>query len=480
MHIPNRASRTAHIFETSILTFQAAITLTLHAETGVLPRLLLLLQTLLAVYNFPATRSRCASLRRTTDKIGLACGVALPLSLLPAFPTDGAVFLLTVATTTLVCAWKGSVSAMTERVGILCSTVVVLSWMEEWGVGVVAVLVPLVQRRFIGALPKCFTVAEGALVAGGVCGVIAAGIGRMVEGRIERCAMGREGLNGMMLTGLIGGVLAGVVGVGDVVRGRRGGGWRRLGVVVVGIVVPTYGFGWKFGVGCEPLGWVWRYVAGDLKRIGVFGWWMGVVGVVLGLGGIVGEVGVSDVVVRKGYHLAAMGIFGVGVVVDEGLTGFAAAVGMAGLVLMEMGRVCGVRWVERMVHEVGGKLVDEKDRGLIKVTHVYLLVGCGIGIWMGWGSGVGIVTVCVLDSMAAVGGKMFGKRKWFGRGRSVEGSIFGVICGVVMGRVWGELEGWMGWRRMIVGCVMAGCIEATTGQIDNLVLPLVSAAVMRM
>lgn len=480
MHIPNRSSRTAHIFETSLLTFQAAVTLALHPEFGLLPRLLLLLQTLLAVHNFPLTRSKCASLRRTTDKIGLGCGVALPLSLLPAFPTDGAVFLLTVATTTLVCAWRGSVSATTERIGVLCSIVVVLSCMEHWGVAVVAVFVPAVQRRFIGALPKCFTVAEGAIVAGGACGVVAMGMRRIFDGRVEGCDMGEEGLKGMMITGLVGGVLAGVVGVGDVVRRRKGGGWRRLGVVIGGIVVPTYGFGWGFGAGCEPFGWVWKYLMGNWKRVGLFGWWMGVVGIVLGLGGILGEVGVNDVVVRKGYHLAAMGIFGAGVAVDEGLTGFAAAVGVAGLVLMEMGRVCGVGWVERMVHEVGGKLVDEKDRGLVKVTHVYLLVGCGMGLWMGWGSGVGIVTVCVLDSMAAVGGKMFGKVEWFGRGRTVEGSLFGVVCGVMMGRVWGELEGWVGWKRMVWACVMAGGVEATTGQIDNLVLPLVCAAVMRM
>lgn len=485
MHTPNRSSRAAHILETSLLTLQAALTLALHPETGFLPLLLLFLQTVLAIHSFPLTRSKCASLRRCADKIGLACGVALPLALLPALPPDGMVFVLTIATTTVVCGWRGGVSAMTERIGVVCSAVVVLSWMEGWGIGVVAVLVPVVQRRFIGALPKCFTVAEGALVAGGVCGVVGVGMRRVIEraGGGGGCEMGEEGLVGLTVTGLVGVVLAGVVGVGDVVRRRKGGGWRRLRVVVGGVMLPTYVYGWLFGVGCEPVGWVWRYLMGGWGRIGLFGWWMGIVGVVLGLGGILGEVGVSDVVVRKGYHFAAMGIFGVGVVVDEGLTGFAAAVGVSGLVLMEMGRVCGVEWVERVVHEIGGKLVDEKDRGLVKVTHVYLLMGCGMGLWLGWGCGVGIVTICVLDSMAAVGGKMFGRVGWFGRGRTVEGSVCGMVCGILAGRIWAQVEmgrwGWGGWRRVVWGCLMAGGLEATTGQIDNLVLPLVYAAAVK-
>lgn len=355
---------------------------------------------------------------------------------------------------------------------------------------VLAALVPIVQGALVNACERCFTAAESGIAAASICGVVAMAVREVGHFRfgagIDTDEAGE--LRGMTVAALVGCVLAGVIGVGDAVRVPTGGVRRRVVAVMVGVVAPTYGFASVFGAGCEPVGWVVRYVLRKAERMWAMGLWVVVAGA--SLVGMQGpeQAGVAETVARKMYHGAALLIFGGGASLDRELTGLAGAVGLGMLVLMEMGRICGVGRVERFVHEIGGKLVDEKDRGAVKLTHIYLLAGCAGPIWVeavggavadGFAAG-GLVTTCVLDAVAAAAGRRWGRVRWAGgRGRTVEGSACGLVAALAFARMWGGVGGaWPGWAPVGAACVVAAALEAVTAQIDNLVLPMAYCAVV--
>lgn len=501
MHLPNRRSPSAHQAELILLSLTSLTTLLPHRhETGLLPLSLFALTLLLALHKGPnLTKARTARLRRCADPLGLACGALLPLALVPALPDRATSFALCACVTTLLCVFKGGVGKWTARTGVLCCLVVATCCVDAAGRAfkdVVVILlcacIPLVQWGLVYGCWKCFTVCESVLVACAMCGVVCMALMEVLGyGYGAGCRTSEvRAVYGISVSGLVGCVLGGVIGVGDALRCREGGMSRRVAVVLIGVVLPTYVFAWVFGVGCEPFGWVFWYVLASWKRLLAMGVWIFVGGGSVWYGMKHSSWGVSDVLARKVYHVAGVVIFGGGILLDEGLMAVAGCVGLGLLVLMEMGRICGVGRVERFVHEIGGKLVDEKDRGVVKVTHLYLLVGCAFGVWvrvLGGGSGAGkgfagggLVATGVLDGVAAAVGRRWGRRRWRGGGgRSVEGSIAGMMAGIMFGRVWGWATGdWVGWRCTWVACGLTAGVEAATAQIDNAVLPLVYCALV--
>lgn len=243
------------------------------------------------------------------------------------------------------------------------------------------------------------------------------------------------------------------------------------GVMVVG---GTYVMAGRM-LHVEPVGWVVDMV----RRRGmsaVVVWWFGCV-VAAAAVCVPEKGGGGRAVARKYYHVVALAIFGIGVQRDVAVTGLAAGGGLGLLVGGEIGRtgVAG-ETVRRKVDAVAKRLVDERDGGALVVTHVYLLMGCAVGMWV-WAredvAKAGVVGVCVLDSVAAAVGKRCGRTEWVrGGGRTVEGSIGGMVAATVALRVWGG----MSWAVAVVASMAGGAVEATTDQIDNLVVPMTMCA----
>lgn len=475
MHPQALASRQAHVVEGLLLTMVATRSL-ISSPSPIAVSVLIF--HLFVLFYLPSQNFKSQSLRRTTDNVGLSVGTILPLGLLRVLPSTASPFLLCTAMVTLTCGCYRTVSSRTERLSIILCVIVWL--MASNGVvwTITCMMIPLLHKQMIFALRRTFTIAEAAWVGCGLAG----GMGIAIENGLRgwgTCIRDEETIGRMTVAGIFGAVLTMLVGVGDVAINRKASIGHRGKVLLGGVIGPTYMYGWIFGAGCEPISWTVRYISDDVRRIGTLGIWMIMTGGVVWGGGRWSEMGWSLTMLRKGYHVILIGIVGVGMKWAEGLTGLGLAVGVAGLGILEIGRVCGIGAVERCVEQVGGRLVDEKDRGLVKMTAVYLVVGCAVGVWAGWGSMAGVVAGGFVDGLAAIGGKWFGWKKWGWNEKSIGGTICGIVGGTIGGWIWGliiDREEWRIWENVSAVLIVGG-VEASTRQIDNLILPLVYGAV---
>jgi len=164
--------------------------------------------------------------------------------------------------------------------------------------------------------------------------------------------------------------------------------------------------------------------------------------------------------------------------------------------------------------------VDGRDlRGPVVVSHIFLLVGCAIPVWLslagvertggeddgawgGWDVGTrdvsmlaGVVCVGMGDAAASLIGRRYGRRKWpWAGGKSLEGSLafaVAVTIGLVFGKIW-LVIGWSGLGTRDVWCAVvwmgkaalcavgASLNEAVlTGGNDNVVVPVVLWVLVR-
>ncbi|XP_074650934.1 dolichol kinase-like isoform X1 [Tubulanus polymorphus] len=191
--------------------------------------------------------------------------------------------------------------------------------------------------------------------------------------------------------------------------------------------------------------------------------------------------------VRKYFHLAAVLIFIPGLIVDPELLLFASGAALAILVLLEFIRFLRIRPLGEILNNAFRIFLDEKDQGSLIVTHIYLLVGCTLPLWLYpyslniqygcmllWFAG--ILSVGVGDTAASVIGSMCGRHKWPDGHKSMEGTLAAIMaqslfCFVIS--MFGILPEFShNCIMMLVVIVLTSLLEAFTTQIDNLILPL--------
>ncbi|KAF2353008.1 hypothetical protein FHG87_016237 [Trinorchestia longiramus] len=242
-------------------------------------------------------------------------------------------------------------------------------------------------------------------------------------------------------------------------------------------------------------------------------------------------------VVRKVYHVLAVAVCVAGVVVDASFLRLASVGASIACLLMEVVRTLDVPLVSTALTSAFSNFLDEKDRsGKLILSPVYLLVGLSLPLWLlplpipycvpcprpsfSCPSGdsvaeskipdsdpssdsipenmesfspfirptkialcqlAGVLAVGIGDTFASICGTRYGKHKYPGSKKSLEGSACGVgsqlvvvvvlvVCGVV--EVGSEALVW--WWGVFATIWVASVVEAFTNQVDNLALPLVT------
>lgn len=197
----------------------------------------------------------------------------------------------------------------------------------------------------------------------------------------------------------------------------------------------------------------------------------------------------ARVVGRKAYHLLAVALFFPALVATPFLLAAASAVALALFLAIEAVRAAGVPPGGTLTRAMGG-LLDDRDAGAVVTTHMTLLVGCVLPLWLrlpppprAGVAVVGLAAVGVGDAVAAVVGVRWGHHRWAaGTARSVEGSAAGWAAAFGLCALWVGIHAGGGGREggqwatvadlsrwaAVLGWVSA--LEAVTGQIDNLVL----------
>ena len=189
---------------------------------------------------------------------------------------------------------------------------------------------------------------------------------------------------------------------------------------------------------------------------------------------------------------------------------------LASFLLLDVFRASQLPPISRPLTHFIAPYTDGRDhRGPVIISHIFLLVGCAIPLWLsladmprvgtppwkGWDVAFrdvsmvsGVVCVGMGDAAASLIGRRFGRLKWFwGGGKSLEGSFafaVSVAVGLFLARLWLSIGGWptespsrwgeseASWISILLKVVFAaGGASATeavlTGGNDNVIVPVV-------
>ncbi|KAI4236193.1 MAG: hypothetical protein LQ349_002696 [Xanthoria aureola] len=211
---------------------------------------------------------------------------------------------------------------------------------------------------------------------------------------------------------------------------------------------------------------------------------------------------------RKVFHGMMVVMFLPTIFVDPTFVALALALVLAIFLLLDLFRASQLPPLSRPLTHFLAPYVDGRDhRGPVIVSHIFLLIGCSIPLWLslasvkrstelpwpGWevprrdlSMISGVVCVGMGDAAASLIGRRYGRRRWcWSGGKSLEGSAAfaaAVTLGLGLARVWQLYGGWDGdngdgWAlffcKVMVAASGASVTEAVlTGGNDNVVVPI--------
>lgn len=186
---------------------------------------------------------------------------------------------------------------------------------------------------------------------------------------------------------------------------------------------------------------------------------------------------------RKAFHLIAILLFVPSLVMDSGLLGIALSIALCAFLAIEIVRISNINGVSNHINSFLGQFIDARDQGTFIVTHITLLLGLALPIWLSqpWvhkGSiapYAGIIATGVGDAAASIAGTFYGKTK-IARDtkKTIEGTAASVgamiLCWMVLAGISSKVVTGLGW--IVVASVISSTLEAATDQFDNLFISL--------
>lgn len=406
----------------------------------------------------PAPQKRTRPFRDSPH--GAAVGALLPLALLPVAPSIYEGVLIGTSTATL-----GLTLPLRAPFGPLLAAVIT-PFLCDCSKPFAAAAVPLLAAAVVAAAPYSFSAAEAALTA---CGAV--------------CAFTSAYAAVAPAPTTAAGVAAALAGAVALLAARGVGRFRAAAALALGAVVPAYTFAWMYALRAEPVQWTIAHVVGSpTRRALVAAWTCALAACATAPARWASRAG--RVEARKLYHVLITALFAPALALDAKFLGFACAGALGALLAGEVVRAARLPGASAL-DALAAPLLDARDGGAVVVTHLYLLVGCAAPVWLAPRCGVraagGLVTVGVLDAVAAVAGRRVGRTRWpRGAGRTLEGSAAGVVAGIVFCVPFAAACALRPAREFgvaVVAAAASGLLEAHSTQIDNLVLPLYFVAV---
>lgn len=212
---------------------------------------------------------------------------------------------------------------------------------------------------------------------------------------------------------------------------------------------------------------------------------------------------------RKVFHGMMVVMFLPSILIDPPFAALALILVLAIFLLLDLFRASQLPPLSRPLTHFLAPYVDGRDhRGPVIVSHIFLLIGCAIPLWLslaavprtgtspweGWdvptrdlGMISGVVCVGMGDAAASLIGRRFGCRRWcWSGGKSLEGSLafaVAVVLGLSAAKLWLHATGWIcegadRWgvtlAKAAIAATGASLTEAVlTGGNDNVIVPVV-------
>ncbi|KAM8934787.1 dolichol kinase [Pelodytes ibericus] len=343
-------------------------------------------------------------------------------------------------------------------------------------------------------LPRCFTPGEALLVLGGLS---------LVLNQLIKRSIGATGGRGdpadyLLLVTLVALVLLGII-FSTLFFFMDSHTWTSslffymmTAVLGLGIFVPWL----QFLIKRHPIFWLFEFLVETSTRLYLLSLWV----LLLGFACAVvlyqntkrstesKKLQVSTVT-RKYFHFLAVATYIPGLIYDRQLLYVATVACLAVFVLLEFVRYFRIKPLGQTLRNLLSLFLDERDSGPLILTHIYLLLGMSLPVWLfprfcaASLSGpstllpyCGVLAVGVGDTIASIGGSTFGELKWPGTKKTFEGttmSVFAQIIAVALILIFDSSVNMNSGYVWILGSLtLVSLLEAFTTQIDNLILPL--------
>ncbi len=197
---------------------------------------------------------------------------------------------------------------------------------------------------------------------------------------------------------------------------------------------------------------------------------------------------VPNTIHRKSFHLLALVLFVPSLVLDPGLLAPALAVACVGFLVLEILRIGNIRlYLDDHIYSFMASFIDERDEGNVYMTHITLLLGLAVPIWLSTPyidrendtyalllSFAGIVATGVGDAMASTVGTLFGTIRIATTTRkTLQGTCASIVSMLIC---WylaetyilhGVQLTWMDWMWLGSMTTASALFESTTDQFDN-------------
>ncbi|XP_077353248.1 dolichol kinase [Festucalex cinctus] len=344
-------------------------------------------------------------------------------------------------------------------------------------------------------LPRCFTPGEALLVVGGV----SLAVNQLVKRSLSWDGAGGGGdpVHYLLPVLVSGSLLLGVI-FALLFRFMESETWASslffhtmTAVLGLGVLAPWL----SLFIGRHPITWLWDLVTSSRRRLALVAYWAALC---VAAAGVVlhqnrrrragSKKHRASTAVRKYFHVIAVATFAPGLLYERRLLHAASAVCLAVFLFLEYVRYFRIKPLGRPLRQLLTLFLDERDSGPLVLTHVYLLVGVALPVWLlpaacapakgagGLAPYAGVLAVGVGDAAAAALGSALGRIRWPGTKKTVEGtaaSVLAQVAGVaalLAADAGVDLDG--AHARVLGSVALVAALEAYTSQIDNLLLPL--------
>ncbi|KPP78762.1 dolichol kinase-like [Scleropages formosus] len=345
-------------------------------------------------------------------------------------------------------------------------------------------------------LPRCFTPGEALVVVGGISFVI----NQLIKRSLNLAEVKGDPVNYFLPVVLLGTLLLGAI-FAVLFCFMESETWvsslffhTMAAVLGLGIIMPWL----SLLIRRHPIMWLLDFVTLSRTRLYLLAYWvlLAILASALVLHQNYKRTSGSkkhqaSTVVRKYFHVIVVATYVPGLMYDRQLLHVASVACLAVFLLLEYVRYFRIRPLGQPLRQLLTLFLDERDSGPLILTHIYLLLGMSLPIWLfpgpcapkgslpGAGGLVpyaGVLAVGVGDTVASVFGSTMGEIRWPGTRKTMEGtatSVFAQIIAVAMFLIFdGALNLNASYAWVVGSIALVSMLEAYTAQIDNLLLPL--------
>ena len=193
---------------------------------------------------------------------------------------------------------------------------------------------------------------------------------------------------------------------------------------------------------------------------------------------------VQNIIIRKSFHLIAVLIFIPGIYYSPDFTKLASGVSIIAMVIFEYLRIFRICPFGETLNKYMISFVDGRDKGYVILTHIYLLLGFSLPVWIfsfDLSSHIcpllpyaGVISLGFGDSFASLIGKFYGNMKIHGSEKTVVGVIACLIsqflASIMILLVYNRHISFAVVLKVFAAVSCTALIEGVTSQIDNLIL----------